>query len=113
MLTYDEQLESLEAAKGFKKECIEDDYKVKAMVYVCEPDGDEDDYLFKVSVDVQIDMGTNTHKVHIMWEQELGENFKQKDNQIYGTYNTDWNFMEYNYRELTFTSQNRKIIIQA
>lgn len=114
-LEQEEQLNSIAAVRDFKSECIGDyDYKVNANVIVfdCEED-DEDSLLHNIYVDVQVELGTNFHKVYIMWEQKFGEDFKKVDPKLFGTYSTSYYQMEYNYKEIIIFSDERKIVIRV
>lgn len=106
---------SIQAVRDFKINCIGDnDYKINANVIVLNRDEeDEDSYIYNIFVDVHVDLGPNYHRVHVMWEQKFGDNFKDVDSELYGTYSTSYNEMEYRYKELTIYSDERKIIIRA
>lgn len=96
----------------FKRNHIgSDDYKILANVVVLDEDDDE---LYDVNVEVLVDLGPNYHKVSIMWEQDLGDDWKENDPQLYGVYSTDYNNMSYSHKQLEITtSDNRKVVIKV
>ncbi|PEY47429.1 hypothetical protein [Bacillus cereus] len=115
-LKQEKRFSSTKAAMDFKRECIGDyDYKVKAdvTVYDLNTDEDDEDYLHHLYVDVHVSIGHNFHKVYIMWEQCLGEDFKKVDNELYGIYYSNYNEMIYSYRQLIIISGERRIVIKA
>lgn len=113
-LPEEEQYTSIRAVRDFKLDAIGDNaYKIKANVLILENDEEDEGYLHDIFVDVQVDLGTNYHKVSVMWEQEFGRDFKSKNSYLYGTYSTSYNEMEYSYKELTIYSGDIKIIIRA
>lgn len=103
----DDFMQSTEALKDFKLVCLDDEYKLYAKIIVF----DDKDVIFEFEdVEVFISLNSNYHHIDIIWEDKL-RNYK--DLNLYGRYRTDYNLMEYSYKELTITSDNITVVVQG
>lgn len=101
-------MQSTEALKDFKLDCIgEDEYRLYSKIIIL--DGNEVIYEFE-DIEVFISLNYNYHHIDIIWEDKLKnyKNFK-----LYGRYRTDYNLMEYSYKELKITSDNITLVIRG
>lgn len=109
-------IDSLNAVNKFKRECFgELESIITADVIVTEIDEhDEMNAIHHVDVEVQIGLNSNVHRVHIMWEDVYGEDYKDLYPYLWGTYNTNYYEMNYSYHQLSILlqSDNKKIIIR-
>ncbi|WP_294747365.1 hypothetical protein [uncultured Exiguobacterium sp.] len=102
---------STSALKDFKEDSMgvsNHEYEILPNIVVEDETGEE---LFSFNnVDVTIVLSHNYHSINIMWEDVLSS---YKKHNLYGTYRTDYNLMEYSYNELIIYSDDKRIIIKG
>lgn len=102
---------STDALKEFKEDCVgvrNNEYKIFPKIIVEDEEGEE---LFTFNnIEVHILLSHNYHHINIMWEDVLPS---YKKHSLYGQYRTDYNLMEYHYKELVIYSDDKKLIIQG
>jgi len=107
-LGQDDFMESTEALKDFKLDCIgQNGYNLYANIEVLE---DDEKILELEDVEVLIALNFDHHHIDIMWENVLDDYKRFK---LYGRYRTDYNLMEYSYKELIITSDKISVIIRG